>query len=240
MTTRTDSPSRRSPLYHAHRQGGALFRELSGWEVAASYTSPSEEGIALRESGGICDVSHLGKLTVRGVDSFSVLTRVFGDASISVGNARLYPTTPTGTDPIQSRVAVLTRDEALILTLPSVTTLIQQSLEAALEGCAHVVDITSTRAGIHVIGPKSHRVLSKIVELDIDPQVFPDGLCLQGKAAEIHVLVIRADVSDLLGYQLYVTRDFAEHLWEALLHAGEGEGVAPVGLDAVELAGQGT
>ena len=77
------------------------------------------------------------------------------------------------------------------------------------------------------------RILSRLVELDLDPSVFPDGACAQAKAAEVHVLVLRRDIGDLPAFQLFVTRDFGEYFWEALLHAGSGEGVSAVGLEAI-------
>ncbi|MEE9247457.1 MAG: hypothetical protein V3U79_02015, partial [Dehalococcoidia bacterium] len=103
-----------------------------------------------------------------------------------------------------------------------------------LEGCAHLVDVTSSWAGVCVLGPRSQRVLSRLVELDLDPAVFAGGSCAQGKAAEVHVLVIHSDIGDLLAYEVYVTRDYGEYLWNALLHAGDSEGVGPIGVEALD------
>ena len=240
-TSTTGGPAKLSPLHHEHVSEGATFRAIDGWQVAVSYGTSAEDLAAAREAGGICDISHFGKLTVYGACALAGLARLLGmDSPLGVGESRDVDLAVGGGGEVSARVAGLSYDEALVLTQASDTNAVRDALETALDGCAHVTDLTSTRAAVHVLGPKSHRVLSKVVELDIDPRVFPDGACAQGKAAEIHALVIRADVGGVLGYQVFVTRDFGDYLWEALVHAGVREGVGPVGLDALETLGAGT
>ena len=47
-------------------------------------------------------------------------------------------------------------------------------------------------------------------------------------------MILRGDVSGELGFQVYVTRDYGEYVWDALVHGGRGVGVGPVGIDAFE------
>ncbi len=223
---------RRTPLDHAHRSLGARFRLVSSWEMPASYGSVEEERDALASAGGICDVSHIGKLVAQGHDLLSGLRTLPGAESLVPGSVRSLE---EGAD-TTARVAALTADEAIVLAAPDGIDRTRERVEEALAGCAHVTDVTSARAGLRVLGPQSHRVLSKVVEFDIDPRVFPADTCAQGRAAGTHVLVVRTDADGAPCYELYVTRDHSEHLWDALVAAGRADGVGPVGLDAVESA----
>src|SRR4029453_952014 len=61
-------PFRRSPLHDRHAALGAKFAALGGWEMPLEYAGGGviKEHTAVREAAGIFDVSHLGKVTVRG------------------------------------------------------------------------------------------------------------------------------------------------------------------------------
>jgi glycine cleavage system aminomethyltransferase T len=57
---------RQSALHHCHLEAHAQFETFSGWQLPAWYTNPSSELEQVRASAGICDVSYLSKLDLRG------------------------------------------------------------------------------------------------------------------------------------------------------------------------------
>lgn len=220
---------KRTATYHAQRAMGATFGEVAGWELPASYIAVKKELDNTRRAGGIADVSHLGKLGVQGDAALLELARVLSlQAAIEVGSVKEVAAIHG------VRLCGLSHDEALVLTPPEIVGDVAGRLEDALDGCAHLVDETSVKTGIWVVGPRSHRVLSKLVELDLDPMVFGASRCAQGRGAEVQLLVLRADLGGMLGYQIFVTRDFGEYFWEAVLHAGQREGVEPLGYRGLE------
>lgn len=182
-----------------------------------------------RSAAGLCDISPTGKLLVQGQGLQEMFWRQFGFEWIRGRAGRVEAGVPYGVT-----AAILTEDEVLLLAQPSEVAAVFGSLTERLEGCAHLVDVTSSYAGIQIVGPRNHRLLAKLAELDLDPAVFEDGSCVQGKAAEVHVLVLRSDLKNLLSYELYVTRDFGEYMWNALLHAGRSEGAGPIGVEAMD------
>ena len=232
---------KRTAIYHRHVADGATIVERDGWQLPARYTSVEAEVKMVRTAGGICDISPTGKLDAQGADALSLLSRALSLAeTLKVGwTQRCSMSTAEGDTIDDVNVAGLSYDEAIVLTPAARTRSAAAILEERLNGCAHLIDVTSTRAGLWLVGPHSHRVLSKLAELDLDPTVFPDGRCVQGKAAEVHVLVIRSDILGLLAYQVYVTRDYGEYLWDALLHAGHRDGVGPFGIEALDQLGLG-
>ena len=229
-------PVKRTAMYHSHAAKGATFVDRDGWHMPAWYTSVDQEVEMARSTGGMCDISPVGKLDLQGTEVLGQLTDILDlSNTLEVGQSQRCPNPVSGAVQDETLTAAgLSYDEALVLTPQGNVASVASFLEGRLDGCAHLVDVTSSRAGIWVIGPLGHRVLSKLVELDLDPTLFADGSCVQGKAAEVHVMVLRSDIAGLLGYQLYVTRDFGEYLWNALLHAGHREGVGPLGIEALE------
>ena len=103
-----------------------------------------------------------------------------------------------------------------------------------LDGCSHIVDVTSSRAGIGIVGLLSPNVLSKLADIDLDPSVFTNNQCCQCRAAGVHVMILRADLERIPAYQIYLTRDFGQYMWDAILNAGRSENVAPIGTQTLE------
>src|SRR5262249_41596062 len=104
------------------------------------------------------------------------------------------------------------------------------------EGCMHVTDVTSTLAAFSLVGPRSREVLNTLTPLNLTDRSLPDYSCAQTHLAKCHATLARLDVSGLLAYRLFVTRDYAEFVWDALMEAGHDPGalwaIAPVGMEA--------
>ncbi|MFN3813495.1 MAG: glycine cleavage system protein T, partial [Aquificaceae bacterium] len=56
----------RTPLYNLHRALGAKFINFAGWDMPAFYSSVKDEELAVRNSCGVFDVSHMGRLILEG------------------------------------------------------------------------------------------------------------------------------------------------------------------------------
>jgi aminomethyltransferase len=80
---------RATALLELHRELGAKLIEFSGWEMPLQYAGVISEHRAVRGSAGLFDVSHLGKLAVRGTDGGRALQHaVTADVmSLDVGRA---------------------------------------------------------------------------------------------------------------------------------------------------------
>ena len=57
---------KRTPLYAAHQRLGGKLIEFGGWEMPVQYTGIVEEHRAVRQGGGLFDISHMGEIRVRG------------------------------------------------------------------------------------------------------------------------------------------------------------------------------
>ena len=73
---------------------------------------------------------------------------------------------------------------------------------------------------------------SVLASLNLTDRSLPDSSCAQTHLAKCHATLARLDVSGLLAYRLFVTRDYAEFVWDALMEAGHDCGLAPIGMEA--------
>ena len=236
MNSATSALTKLTAMHGAHQHLGAEFLFRDGWKLPARYSSTDSEVATVLKGGGIFDISPIGKLSFQGAEVLAELPRTLAlPDALTVGKA-IRCASPTASEDSRESVTVaaLAYDEALVLTSPGSRDSIAATLEEAVTGSAHLIDLTSAWAGIGIMGPRSVDALARIVELDLDPDKFVDGACAQAKSAEVHSLIVRGDVSGHYAYQLYVTRDYGEYMWEALVHGGKGVGVSPIGIEAFE------
>lgn len=66
----------RTPLYQFHVDHGAKMVDFAGWEMPISYGSIMEEHRQVRDSGGVFDVSHMGRLRISGRHARRFLERL--------------------------------------------------------------------------------------------------------------------------------------------------------------------
>ncbi len=66
----------RTPFYDFHVEQGAKMVEFAGWAMPILYRSIIDEHRQVRASGGVFDVSHMGRLRVHGPDAQRFLDRI--------------------------------------------------------------------------------------------------------------------------------------------------------------------
>jgi glycine cleavage system aminomethyltransferase T len=110
--------------------------------------------------------------------------------------------------------------------------LVTSPLPIAFAASASITDVTSLYSAILLAGPKSRDVLQKLTTLNVREFVMPDGAARQTRLAHVNATILRSDCGGLPGFLILNTRDVAEHVWHALLHAGGGFGARPFGMVA--------
>jgi heterotetrameric sarcosine oxidase gamma subunit len=189
--------------------------EYRGWSLPASFGDPSSECECVAQGVGLCDVSWMVRLDLKGSGVKSVLA--FAEAQTwTLGRGHVLITCDA-----DARAAVL----------------------ASLEGLAppvYVTDVTSVYAQFLLAGQRVRDVLRKLTALDVSDRKLPDLACAQTSLAHVHTLVLRQDLRSIPAFQLLVTRDYAESVWESVLHAGREFNIAPFGADALARLHAGT
>jgi aminomethyltransferase len=84
---------RHTPLYDRHVEAGAKLVDFAGWQMPVLYGGPPalrEEHMAVRESAGIFDVSHMGEIETSGPQAVELLQRLLSNdvAAIPPGGAQ--------------------------------------------------------------------------------------------------------------------------------------------------------
>ena len=99
---------------------------------------------------------------------------------------------------------------------------------------AERIDVTSVYAALRLAGPRTGDVLSKLTSLNLADASLRNLSCAQASLAHVPGIFLREDIGSIPAFHLLVTRDYAESVWEAILHAGHEFHICPSGLDALQ------
>jgi sarcosine oxidase, subunit alpha len=233
-------PLKRTALHYKHLTLGAVMVDDGGWQRPERYGQPEEELQAVRERVGLCDISPVRKLDLKGRQLAPVLERLFSPGTLPpVGHGqRMAQKDADGSIGVKGVCCRLSGDHVVLLIEPGAPLTAEQTLTRQLnmaDECIHLTDLTSALAAVQLVGPCSRELLRKLTALDLSPHRFADLTCAQGEVAKVHALVIRADVGSKLAYEVYCGREFAEYLWDTLRDAGQEFRTLPLGVAAQRL-----
>ena len=108
------------------------------------------------------------------------------------------------------------------------------TLRRALRGRdAELADITMELPTIGVMGPRSRALLSAVADTPLDNASFPFGWSREMVVAGIPVRALRVSYVGELGWELYVAREAAVDLFDALMEEGRAHGIHPAGYHAM-------
>ncbi len=245
-------PTRRTPFHDRHLGFGALM-ELSGeWDYPKCYLHDDEnveaaiarEVRTVRRAVGFVDMSTLGKVEVIGPDAAVFLDRVYANRISSLPEGRCRYALMLREDGIVYDDGTVTRMAAERWHITASTahargvwrhlTRLQQVAWPELDVC--LIDVSEQWAGLALAGPKARDVLTSLLpELDVSTEGLP---FLGFREAEIGgraVRIFRISYSGELAYEIYVGAEHAGMLWDAVVHAGRPYGIAPYGVEALDV-----
>ena len=225
-----------SRLHNHHRALGASFEDVTGWTMPAHYGDMTAEHRAVRQSVGIADLSHRGKVRVTGDDRVKWLQSVISNDILPLqpGQGR-YSSLLTHKGKMLSYFRVYMQADAVILedvgeigetTYGALRKFLLYGTKAKMESCAESWGL------LLVSGPKASLVVESAfgthVE-DLKPVNFVSA-AIGGQTA----LVIRSEETGEQDIEVLIPADGLGPAWERLMEAGARHGIKPFGSQARE------
>jgi aminomethyltransferase len=223
---------KRTPLYEAHRAAGARMVDFAGWEMPVQYTGIIDEHVAVRTRAGLFDVSHMGEVELRGTGALAACQYVTANdvGRLADGQAQ-YSLLLTPEGGIVDDVIVYRRaaDRVLICVNASNRERDVAHLHAHVRG-AEVIDRSDDYALLALQGPRATAILARLTGLELAR--VPRFAVAEGEVAGRRALVAHTGYTGEDGWELYCAPGDAAPLWQALLDAGQPDGIVPAGLGA--------
>jgi len=250
-------PLKMAPTYARLADLGASFGERAGWERAnwfATNEDPAHEDrrpigwagehwstaivtehLACRERVALFDESSFAKIEVSGPDTASFLLRV------CAGRVGRPPGSITYTQLLNERggiecdltVTRLTDDRFLLVTGTAFGShdLAWLTRQRVANEDVEIRDVTSSMACFGLWGPRAHDVLARACADDLSFGFMQARRITVGDAP---CLALRVTYVGEFGWELYPPAEFAGHVWDTLLAAGEPDGIVPAGYRAID------
>lgn len=211
------------------------WKDWAGYYAPRYYHASHEpEYYAFRHSAGLIDVSPLFKYDITGPDAAAFLSRVtVRDVSKAAVGQVMYLCwcDDDGYVVDDGTLSRLAEDHfRLTAAEPSTSWLgeLTRGYRMAIE------DTTDRIAALALQGPESRAILERVTDIDMRELGF--FRTAPGSLSGTDVRISRTGYTGDLGYEIWVEREGAEAVYDALTEVGEPHSMLPAGLDALDVA----
>ena len=251
-------PNKTAPSYARLNERGAVWGAVYGWEVPNWFAPPGveardiysyrsfnyfpqvgEEVHAVRNAAGLLEMTPMAKFEVSGPGAEDWLERILANRPPRAPSriALCHLLTEKGTVRSEFTVTRLGEDLYYLVGTPRGERHDFDVLWRALprDGSVNLRNATDERGCFTVIGPNAREVLQPIADGDLGNEALPwlrARTMAVGFASDVRVL--RIDYEGELGYELYHPIGHQLALLDAILEAGEGQGMRLAGYRAIE------
>ncbi|MBO6514964.1 MAG: glycine cleavage system aminomethyltransferase GcvT [Bacteroidia bacterium] len=222
-------------LTHVHEGLGAKMVPFAGYNMPVQYSNLREEHMAVRNSVGVFDVSHMGEFVVKGEGATALLEWVTSnDIGKMIDKQAQYNCLPNKTGGIVDDLIVYRWDEQeyyLVVNASNIEKdwnwIVSQNEEKGFG--AELENISDKLSLLAVQGPNAEKLIQKLTDVDLGAIKFYHWDA--GQVAGIDdVIISNTGYTGSGGFELYVWNKDAEALWNAVLEAGKEFDILPCGL----------
>jgi len=228
-------------LHPKHELLKAKMTDVQGWQVPLQFSDVQDEYHAVRAAAGLFDISYLGRIEVRGAGASSLLQNIVtrNTTRMAEGSAH-FGLICNEAGFVLDAVLVLrlaaektSQDRFLLSTNAVNTDKILLWLKQHASADVEIIDRTLFTAHLSLQGPHSGQILDKLTSHHVKK------LKLQAvremPLLDTHVIVSRTGYTGEQGYEFIAPVDKAGALWDAVIDAGNGEGILPCGFACRDL-----
>ncbi|MGB1181333.1 MAG: aminomethyltransferase family protein, partial [Candidatus Puniceispirillaceae bacterium] len=208
------------------------------WKRQNWFDYAKQEHLGVRNHAGLFDLSTFGKIKLVGKDAEAVLQRICANNVATEPGKIIYTQWLNDAGGIEADVTVtrLAEDEYLIVT-PAATIRRELSwLKRHIPDDAHcfAVDMTVSEAVIAVMGPKSRDILQPLIDQSLGNDDFAFGTAQDIHIAQAMARAHRVSYVGELGWEIYVSSEMAEHVFDAIYRSGEAHNMRLCGMHVLD------
>ncbi len=215
------------------------WMDLFGYHAPAVVTDTQQEYRAVREAAGLMDFSMLRKVDLDGAGALALVDSIVSRDVSALGQGRIaYGPLCDADGRMVDDCTVMPRSpDGDQVRFCGANDRDYETFSAAAEGLGiEVRERTDELPHLCLQGPTSRAILQGMTSSDLSSGAFPYYTFREDvEVAGIPVFMTRLGYTAELGYELWVDRDRALDLWDALLEQGAGHGMEVIGMDALDL-----
>jgi dimethylglycine dehydrogenase len=246
-------PFRTTPMYDIFTDMRAVWGQQYGLEVPNYYALPGEptyeeptfrrsnaweatrqEVMAVRNGVGINEVQNFGKYLVTGPNARAWLDRIMAGSIPKPGRLSLTPMLAESGKIIGDfTVSCLSETEFQLTASYGAQGWHGRWFEQHEEPGVRVENISDSRSGFQIAGPKARELLARVTRTDVSTDAFKFMDVKRMTVGMANCIVQRVSYTADLGYEIFTDHMSVRHLWHTLWAAGQDLGLRPFGMRAM-------
>lgn len=211
------------------------WREWSGYYAVSKYNATHEyEYYSVRNSAGLLDVSPLHKYEISGLDAGRLVDRIMTRdiKKCAIHQVMYSPWCDEDGKVIDD--GTISRLEENLFRVTAADRSLRWFEDCGYGLKVNVSDVSQDLAAVALQGPKSLSILNCIIP-NAELNTLKYYWLIETRILDFPVTITRTGYTGDLGYEIWVSPDNAERLWDILIEKGADFGIAPIGLIALDM-----
>ena len=225
---------KQTALNKIHKALGAKMVPFAGYEMPVQYDGVNAEHLAVRNSIGVFDVSHMGEFLIDGPNALDLLQSVCSnDASLlAIGQAQ-YSCFPNLNGGIVDDLIVYRLKEMTYLLVVNASNIEKDWNWIQSKNLKNVKmkNLSDHYSLLAIQGPAAVQAMQQLSNLDLSAIKFYHFKV--GDFAGIDgVIISSTGYTGSGGFEIYCKNKDVKHIWNSIFEAGNSFGIKPIGLAA--------
>lgn len=222
------------PLHQVHIRLGAKMVPFAGFEMPVRYSSDLDEHHTVRNNVGVFDVSHMGEFSVKGPKALALIQKVSSNDAATLYDGKVqYSYLPNAKGGVVDDLLVyrIAQDDYMLVVNASNIEKDWDWIQSHNTEGAEMTNLSDDVCLFAVQGPNATATLQKLTGSDLEAMEYYTFHI--GEMAGIEDVIISATgYTGAGGFEIYVNKENAKKMWDAIFEAGKEFGIKPVGLGA--------
>lgn len=224
---------KKTPLYNAYEKYGGKIIDFAGWALPVQFQGITEEHEAVRKTGGLFDVSHMGEVEVKGEDALDFVNNLItNDASVLEDSQILYTPMCYEDGGVVDDILVYKFNKEhflLVINASNVEKDFNWMKVNKKDFKINLTNISNNTIELALQGPNAQKTLQQLADVNLDEIkffYFNRNVNVNG----VKCLISRTGYTGEDGFEIYTGEEHAEMLWDKILETGKENGIVPAGL----------
>lgn len=227
---------KKTPLYQNHVNLKGKIVPFGGYLLPVQYGGAGlvKEHMAVRESVGMFDVSHMGEIIIQGSDALKNVQHLFTNDFEKMKDGQIkYTVMLNDSGGIIDDLILYKYNDEKYMGVVNASNKEKdfEWIKAHLVGDAQAIDNSDNIGLIAVQGPDARKLLEKLVKPEDFPNkyyTFKENIMIEGMQVDLSETGYTGEE----GFELYTKATDVVAIWELLLKNGEEFNIQPCGLGA--------
>ncbi|MCZ6614077.1 MAG: glycine cleavage system aminomethyltransferase GcvT [Thaumarchaeota archaeon] len=213
--------------------------EFGGFSLPIFYQGISEEHLAVRERAGLFDISHMGRLSLKGEDATSFLDSILpSDVDSCKDGKAFYSFLLNKGGGILDDIVVMKKEKNDYIIVVNASNIDKDSrwmMDHSRKREITLTDTSSRSAMFALQGPKAQSILEQLTSANLSE--LKRFEFIETEVRGITLLLSRTGYTGEDGFEMIIESPIQDpkraiDLWEKIMSAGKAEGLIPCGLGA--------